>query len=165
MTKIILYKKKLRYHPESKIRRNFSPATMGGWPKLNGFFCACRYFCIKFCSANCTKYWLTIHWFNWTPAVCWTHSSTPNSRSQWDDIVMPSQNHAKVQIILHIHWVSIKSVWMDEIGKNISLFSCLHEIDMNRPSCWNYCEIVLCFHWAILSIWISIAPFTILRET
>ena len=54
-TKMIFYKKKnnLWCHSEGKIWRHFSPATMDGFPILNGFFCACRYFCIKYCSAKC----------------------------------------------------------------------------------------------------------------
>ena len=48
----ILQKKKLSYHSDSKIQRHFFPATIAGYPKLNGFFCACRYFCIKCCSAR-----------------------------------------------------------------------------------------------------------------
>ena len=45
-------KKKWKHNSGSKIRRHSSPATMTGWPKLNGFFCACRYFFIKYCSAR-----------------------------------------------------------------------------------------------------------------
>ena len=33
------YKKKLRYHQESKIERKSSPGAIAGNPKLNGFFC------------------------------------------------------------------------------------------------------------------------------
>ena len=45
----ILQKKKLRHHSESKIWKHFSPATMAGYQKLNGFFCAFHYFCITCC--------------------------------------------------------------------------------------------------------------------
>ena len=48
----ILQKKKWKHNSGSKIRRHSSPAKMTGWPKLNGFFCACRYFFIKCCSAR-----------------------------------------------------------------------------------------------------------------
>ena len=58
-TKMIFYKNKLRYHSDSKIQRHFFPATIAGYPKLNGFFCACRYFRIKCCSArSLTTIWL-----------------------------------------------------------------------------------------------------------
>ena len=50
MTKMIFYKRKLKYYSERKIWRHFSPATMAGYPKLNGFFSAYRYFCITCCS-------------------------------------------------------------------------------------------------------------------
>ena len=49
---MMFYKKMLRYHSESKIRRHFSPATMAGYPKVNDFFCGSRYFCIKCCSVR-----------------------------------------------------------------------------------------------------------------
>ena len=51
-TKMIFKKKKVRHHSESKTWRHFSPATMAGYPKLNGFFCACRNFFITCCSAR-----------------------------------------------------------------------------------------------------------------
>ena len=52
-TKMIYFKKKKKVEmPLRKIRKHFSSATMSDYPKLNGFFCACRYFCIKCCSAR-----------------------------------------------------------------------------------------------------------------
>ena len=55
MTKMIFCKKKkkkkkLKYFSESKIWRHFSPATMAGYPKLDAFSSAYRYFCITCCS-------------------------------------------------------------------------------------------------------------------
>ena len=49
---MISYKKKLRYHSESNISKHFCPATLADYPKVNDFFCACRCYCIKCCSAR-----------------------------------------------------------------------------------------------------------------
>ena len=94
----------------------------------------------------------------------WTHSTTPTSTSCWDDRVLQSQIHVNLPTMLHIHLVSTKSVWLDELNKHISLFSHQHKIDMDHLPYQSYCEIALCFHWTILNIWISLTPSSILIE-
>ena len=43
---------KAEYHSETEIWIHFSPITIAGYLKLNGFFCACRYFCTTCCSVR-----------------------------------------------------------------------------------------------------------------